>query len=201
MSGGGGEGVPPRRSVENRISSGGGMVIGINSELACDGVTLGLVQRCLFHISADDKTRFRLRRRRRKCRILQPSGIPSESRHLSTTGHLVSPTVLPICLSGVGCSLQPNGRGGCVFICLPPCGSCGTNLALCGHAPRYFATLCRRSQVRHLHSLASHVQPLIVWAHVVCNHGCSIEVFLVGHCYVVHCGPADCPHLLGIHVK
>ena len=30
----------------------------------------------------------------------------------------------------------------------------------------------KRSQVRLLHSLASHAQPLIVHAHVVCYHGC-----------------------------
>ena len=59
----------------------------------------------------------------------------------------------------------------------------------------------QRSQIHLFHSLASHAQPLIVRTHVVCYHGCPVEVFLVGHHYMVQCGPTDGPHLPGIGLE
>ena len=60
--------------------------------------------------------------------------LPSESKYLSTSGQLVSPAVLLDSPSGVGRSPQTNGRGGTVFVFLPPCSSCGTSLALYSHS-------------------------------------------------------------------
>ena len=58
-----------------------------------------------------------------------------------------------------------------------------------------------RRQVPVLHFLESCAQPLIVPAHVLCNHGCPVDVILVGHGHMVHCGPCDGPHLSGIDLR
>ena len=78
-----------------------------------------------------------------RCRIPWPGGVPFETRHLSTRGHIVSPTALPGSPSGVRRSQKLSGRGGTVSRFLPPCSSGGTSPALCGHGPpRNFGRFC-----------------------------------------------------------
>ena len=68
--------------------------------------------------------------------------------------------------------------------------------------PRKIARdLVEGHQVCLLHSLAGHAQPLVVCANVMCNHGRPVQVFVVGHRYMVQCGPTDSPHLFGIDLE
>ena len=52
-----------------------------------------------------------------------------------------------------------------------------------------FERPCGRKQVHLLHSLAGHAQPLVVCTHVMCHHGRPVQLFLVGHRYMVQRGP------------
>ena len=57
----------------------------------------------------------------------------------------------------------------------------------------------KRGEVELFHPLAGHVEPLVVGAHVVNDHGCLIAVMLVGHLRMVQGGPTNGPHLLGVN--
>ena len=54
-----------------------------------------------------------------------------------------------------------------------------------------------RSQIRVLYLSAGHALSCFARPHAVCYHGCPIEVFVVGRCYMVQRVPTNDLHLLG----
>ena len=95
-------------------------------------------------------------------------------------------------------------RGGLRLFLSPPYRNGGNrNPAIKLHTPlESLRDFMEGNWIELLYPLATHVEPLILSAHIVGYHSCPIGVPLVGHRQMMQGGPSNGPHLPGVdHIE